>query len=183
MKNNFIFAVLFLFFVLIACGDKNATESETIETNVTSRRVASSDNAPTGDVFRATLINKDASVQFEGKFTTGNEYTLSFWFYNETGNTNVQAEWSHWPNITDEILLEESAPGEWVYHEAKFTALVGGTLLQIAPEHSTRAANHTFYVANVTITAADGTVQAIPLSALKGHWESSVITTSVVPAP
>lgn len=144
---------------------------------------AASGDAPTGNVFRGELNNRDASVQFTASLVAGNNYTLTFWFRNAAGNANVQVEYSHWPDITDEIGLTASAADTWVFHEMPFTAVEGGTLIQIAPEWETRRAGHAFYISDVVITAADGTEQVIGNSDLRGHWDSSVIDTGIVPAP
>lgn len=140
-------------------------------------------SAPGGDALRATLINADASVQFTGDFTAGNEYTLSFWFRNATGRNSVSVQWSHWPENNEVINTAHdytSAAGEWVYHEIPFVVPPEyNTDIQIAPD--ARASGDTFYVTHVIITSAAGTEQVIPLTSLRGHWGTDVITVAIVP--
>lgn len=137
--------------------------------------------AATVPALRVSLANVDAGIQINtSALTVGNDYTISFWFRNATGRTDVMIQWTaegNWAPLAGAPAA--SAAGEWVRHEVPFTALASN--LQIVPNY--RLAGDVWYMAEVTITPDGGSAIPVALNVATGafgHWGSDVIATSIV---
>jgi LPXTG-motif cell wall-anchored protein len=140
--------------------------------------------APTGDVLRVTIHNRDAGSEIRNmRLVAGNTYTIHFWMLNESGSPTATVGWAHWPDDTTGIYEAESPLGSWVEHRGTFEAPGGRTNFSVMPAWGERGPDDVYYLSTITITAADGTVQTFNPGDVVGAWSADVITLAVVSAP